>query len=134
MAADPLAGDPGAITKLSSALADHQDDIRTGAHQVVSAQHDSDGWEGASKDRFTTTVGTIAPAAQRIISRLDAAIDVLDAYARVQPWHTALTVGEPRLGVDVPHQGLARSELRPLLPLFVLLVHQLASYLAVPRQ
>lgn len=81
MAADPLAGDPGAITKLSSALADHQDDIRTGAHQVVSAQHDSDGWEGASKDRFTTTVGTIAPAAQRIISRLDAAIDVLDAYA-----------------------------------------------------
>jgi pimeloyl-ACP methyl ester carboxylesterase/uncharacterized protein YukE len=81
MAADPLAGDPGAITKLSSALADHQDDIRTGAHQVVSAQHDADGWEGASKDRFTTTIGTIAPAAQRIISRLDAAIDVLDTYA-----------------------------------------------------
>ncbi|WP_182066304.1 alpha/beta hydrolase [Curtobacterium sp. ME12] len=81
MAADPLAGDPGAITRLSSALADHQDDIRTGAHHVASAQHDADGWNGASKDRFTTTVGTIAPAAQRIISRLDAAIDVLDTYA-----------------------------------------------------
>jgi len=81
MAADPLAGDPGAITRLSSALADHQDDIRTGTHHVASALHDADGWEGASKDRFTTTVGTIAPAAQRIISRLDAAIDVLDTYA-----------------------------------------------------
>jgi uncharacterized protein YukE len=81
MAADPLAGDPSAITRLSSALADHQDDIRTGAHHVASALYDADGWEGASKDRFTTTVGTIAPAAQRIISRLDAAIEVLDTYA-----------------------------------------------------
>ncbi|WP_412872900.1 alpha/beta hydrolase [Curtobacterium flaccumfaciens] len=81
MAADPLAGDPEAITKLSSALADHQDDIRTGVHHVVGAQHDADGWRGASKDRFAATVGTVAPAAQRIIGRLDAAIDVLDTYA-----------------------------------------------------
>ncbi|UXN24496.1 alpha/beta fold hydrolase [Curtobacterium flaccumfaciens] len=81
MAADPLAGDPGAIAKLSSALADHQDDIRTGVHHVIGAQHDADGWRGASKDRFAATVGTVAPAAQRIIGRLDAAIDVLDTYA-----------------------------------------------------
>lgn len=81
MTADPLAGDPAAVTKLSRALADRQDDLRTGATTVARAADDAADWEGASKDRFSATVGTIAPAAQRIIGRLDAAIDVLGTYA-----------------------------------------------------
>ncbi|KTR04593.1 alpha/beta hydrolase [Curtobacterium luteum] len=81
MTADPFAGDPGAVGKLSTALADHQDDIRHGATKVARTADDADDWTGASKDRFTATVSTIPPAAQRVIGRLDAAIDVLDTYA-----------------------------------------------------
>lgn len=81
MRADPLAGDPGAVGKLSGALADHQDDIRRGATKVAQAADDADEWQGASKDRFSATVGTIPPAAHRVIGRIDAAIDVLDTYA-----------------------------------------------------
>lgn len=81
MTADPFAGDPGAVGKLSTALADHQDDIRRGATKVARAADDAADWTGASKDRFAASVGTIPPAAQRIIGRLDAAIDVLDTYA-----------------------------------------------------
>lgn len=81
MTADPFAGDPGAVKKLSTALADHQDDIRQGATKVARTADDTDDWTGASKDRFAATVATIPPAAQRIIGRLDAAIDVLDTYA-----------------------------------------------------
>jgi len=81
MAADPLAGNPSAITRIVSVLADHQDDIRTGAHQVASAVEEASDWSGASKDRFSTTIGTLTQAAARIIARLDAAIDVLGSYA-----------------------------------------------------
>ncbi|MFJ4297602.1 alpha/beta hydrolase [Curtobacterium sp. NPDC089689] len=81
MTADPFAGDPRAVKKLSTALADHQDDIRRGATKVARTADDAADWTGASKDRFAATVGTIPPAAQRIIGRLDAAIDVLDTYA-----------------------------------------------------
>ena len=86
MRADPLAGDPGAVGKLSGALADHQDDIRRGATKVAQAADDADEWQGASKDRFTATVGTIPPAAHRVIGRIDAAIDVLDTYADTVRW------------------------------------------------
>ncbi|MDR6171136.1 alpha/beta hydrolase [Curtobacterium sp. SORGH_AS_0776] len=81
MTADPFAGDPGAVAKLSSGLADHQDDLSAGAHGVARAAEDADDWRGASKDRFSVTVGTVPRAARRIIGRLDAAIDVLDTYA-----------------------------------------------------
>lgn len=81
MTADPLAGDPAAVTKLARALADHQDDLRTGATTVARGAEDAAEWQGASKERFSATVGTIAPAAQRMIDRIDAAIDVLETYA-----------------------------------------------------
>ncbi len=68
---------------------------------------------------------------------LPVASEVLDADAGVEPWHPALAVGDSRVGVDVPHQGLSRSQLRLIRPLLVLrcvlLVHQRVSYLAVPR-
>ncbi|MCC8908329.1 alpha/beta hydrolase [Curtobacterium sp. GD1] len=81
MTADPFAGDPGAVAKLSSGLAGHQDDLSAGAHSVARAAEDADDWRGASKDRFSVTVGTVPRAARRIIGRLDAAVDVLDTYA-----------------------------------------------------
>ncbi|WJX99870.1 alpha/beta hydrolase [Curtobacterium sp. 458] len=81
MSADPFAGDPGAVKKLSGALTDHQDDIRRGATRVARTADDTDDWTGAAKDRFAATVSTIPSAAHRIIGRLDAAIDVLDTYA-----------------------------------------------------
>ncbi|MGN8050599.1 alpha/beta hydrolase [Curtobacterium sp. 22159] len=88
MTADPFAGDPAAIAKVSNALAEHQDDIRRGARSVARAAEDADDWEGSSKDRFDATVTTIPTAARRVIARLDAAIDVLDVYAdRVQQIH-----------------------------------------------
>ncbi|WP_439690567.1 alpha/beta hydrolase [Curtobacterium sp. SP.BCp] len=81
MSADPFAGDPGAVGKLSAALTDHQDDIRRGTTKVARTADDADDWTGAAKDRFAATVSTMPPAGQRMIGRLDAAIDVLDTYA-----------------------------------------------------
>lgn len=83
MTADPTAGEPRAITKLSGAVADRQDDVRRGARLVADAEQEATGWEGASKDRFSTTVGTVPAAARRVLGRLDVAIDVLGTYAHV---------------------------------------------------
>lgn len=81
MTADPFAGDPHAILLLSRALAEHRDDVEAGARRVERSGADADDWTGAAKERFSVTVASMTPAARRLVSRLDTAVDVLDRYA-----------------------------------------------------
>ncbi len=81
MTADPLAGDPPPSRSSRALSPTTRTTSAPEPRRVARGAEDAAEWQGASKERFSATVGTIAPAAQRMIDRIDAAIDVLETYA-----------------------------------------------------
>ena len=81
MTADPLSGDPGTIKRLAKQLTERSRSIAAGASATTRASALADGWQGASRQRFTATASTLPDAANRVCSRVDTAATALETYA-----------------------------------------------------
>lgn len=81
MTVDPLSGNPGTIKRLAKQLTERSRSIAAGASATTRASALADGWQGASRQRFTATASTLPDAANRVRSRVDAAATALETYA-----------------------------------------------------
>ena len=81
MTADPLSGDPGTMKRLAKQLTERSRSIAAGASATARASALADGWQGASRQRFTATASTLPDAANRVRAQVDAAATVLGTYA-----------------------------------------------------